>query len=230
MIKKIILLLFLLTNFGFAQTLTETLLLGLAKGIAENGISSSHAYPKFHNGLILINADTIKGQVKIIGSRVCFFNDSIERMYKIKNKPLIRKVASIIFFPFIKNDPKKHFIKANKVNSVRLFAADTLITKNNFMDFIHIEKYPYLLRRIYSGSIEIFDNNYCTDEYPGYIEDGLVVLDNGKIIPSSNSSSPKKYLVNCVNKKFNKVFKSSDFKRRIDVIYWLKGNDSLIAD
>ncbi|MEO6304414.1 MAG: hypothetical protein ABIP51_14710 [Bacteroidia bacterium] len=223
MIKKIIILFFVLTKFGFAQTAPEMLLLGLGNAIRENGIPSGHLEAKFHNGLIVINADTIKGQIKIGGGGVFFFNDSVEKCIK-KNKPFIRKVASVVFFPFINKDPKKNYIKAKKITFVRLYAADSLITKNGYMDFIHIGKSPSLSRRIYSGSVEIFDNNYCTDEYPGYIEDGLVVLDSGKIITAYNSA-PKKYLVNYINKKFNKDFKTSDFKRRIDVIYWLKRND-----
>lgn len=214
-----------ITKFGFTQTLTETLLLSLGQAISENGIPSGPLDAKFHNGLIVINTDTIKGQIKISGGRVFFFNDSVEKCIKIKNKTVVRKVALVLLFPFVNKDPKKNHIKANKITFVRLFAADTLITKNGYMDFIHIGKFPSLYRRIYSGSVEIFDNNYCTDEYPGYIEDGLVVMDNGKIIPSSSSRSPKKYLVNCLNKKFNKDFKTSDFKRRIDIIYWLKHND-----
>jgi hypothetical protein len=200
------------------------MLFSLAKAISENGIPTGPLDAKFHNGLIVINKDTIKGQIRVVGWGVFFFNDSVEKSIKIKNKTFVRKVASVLLFPLVNKDPKKNYIKAKKITFVRLFAADTLITKNGYMDFIHIGKSQSLSRRIYSGSFEIFDNNNCTDEYPGYIENGLVVLDNGKIIPPSNSS-PKKYLVNCINKKFHKDYKTSDFKRRIDVIYWLKCND-----
>ncbi len=229
MTKNIILLLFVITKFGFSQTVAETVLLSIGQGISQIDIPSGPLDAKFHNGLIVINTDTIKGQIKIGSRKVLFFNDSVENCIKIKNKPFIRKLALVLLFPFVSKDPKKNYIKTKQITSIRLFAADTLITKSGHMDFVRIEKFPYLYRRIYSGSVEIFDNNYCTDEYPGYIEDGLVVLDNGKIIPSSNSS-PKKHLVNCINKKFNMDFKTSDFKRRIDVIYWLKRNDINSAD
>jgi hypothetical protein len=231
MIKRITILLLLLTSLVKAQTVLETLLLGLGNAIAQNGIPTSYVAPKFHKGFIVLNTDTLKGQIKVRGNKVCFFNDSIERIIKMKNKPLIRKVASIIFFPFINNDPKRNFIKANRINSVRLFASDTLLTRNNYMDFIHIANSSVLYRRIYSGSIEIFDRNYNTDENPGYVADELIVMDNGKRISDvPNYSIPKKYLVECINKKFNKDFKTSDFRSKIDVIYWLYRNDTNLVD
>lgn len=229
MTKNIILLLLIITKIGFSQTVAETALSLFGQAVSEKGIPSSHIDAKFHNGLIIINTDTIKGQIKIVGKRVHFFNDSVEKCIKIKNKTLIRKVALVLFFPFVSKDPKKNFIKTAKVTSVRIFSADTLITKHSYMDFIHIDNSKSLYRKIYSGSIEIYDDNYCTDEYPGYIEDRLVVVDNGTIIPPSNSS-PKKHLVTCINKKFNKDLKASDFKQRIDVIRWLKGNDINAVD
>lgn len=95
------------------------------------------------------------------------------------------------------------------------------------MDFIKIEKYPYLMRRIYTGSITIYDRNYNTDENPGYIADELIVHDNGKKIADiPYNGGPKKYLVKCINKKFNKDFKPADFRNKTDVIYWLYRNDT----
>ncbi len=229
MTKKLIFFLLVITKFGFTQTIAETIIISLGQAIATEGINSSPLEAKFHNGLIVINADTIKGQIKIDGGTVFFYNDSVEKRIKAKNKSLIRKVASVLLFPFINNNPKRNHIKSKKINFVKLLAADTLITNDGYMDFIHIGKSTSFYRNIYSGSLAIYDLNYCTDEYPGYIENDLVVLENGKIIPRSNNST-KKYLVNCINKKFNKDFKTTDFKKRIDVIHWLKANDGAIAD
>jgi hypothetical protein len=224
MIKKITLLLLVLTNLGLAQTVPETLLLTIGQGISETDFPSSSIRPKFHNGLIFIKSDTIKGQIKVVGKRVYYFNDSVEKSIKLKNKTIVRKVALVVFFPFISKDPKKNFIKTKKVTAVRLFAADTLITKNDYTDFIHIGKSSSIYRRIYSGSIQIFDHDFCTNENPGYINDALTVLDNGKRMDMPYDS-PKKYLIKCINKKFQKDFKTSDFRHIIDVIYWLKLND-----
>ena len=222
MLIRITLLLVFFNRLGFAQTIPEMLFLGVLQGASQIDFNGHPPEPAFHNGLIIINSDTIKGQIKVSSSKVYFFNDSVKKAFK--NHSFIRKASGIIFSPFVNNNPKKNFIKTKEVTSVRLFAADTLITKNNHMDFIHIGNSPRLCRRIYSGSLEIFDYSNTTDETPGYIAEELVVLDNGKIIPPSNSSA-KIYLVNCINKKFNKDYKTSDFKRRIDVIYWLKCND-----
>lgn len=222
MTKQLIFFFLVILKIGFTQTIAETIFISLGQAIASDGINKGPLKGKFHNGLIVINADTIKGQIKIAGGGVFFYNDSVEKLIKAKNKSLIRKVAS--FLLFTSNDPKKNYIKSKKITFVRLFAADTMITKKGFMDFIHIGKSLSFYRKIYSGSLEIYDINYCTDEYPGYIENGLAVLDNGKIIEPS-SISAKKYLVESINNKFNKGFKASDFKRRLDVINWLKQND-----
>lgn len=226
---RITLLLIVFTRLGLAQTIPEMLLFGLLQGVSQIDFNVYPKEPVFHNGLIVMNSDTIKGQIKLVGGRVYYFNDSIEKAIKIKNKPFYRKVLLIVW-PYSK-DPKKNSIKAKKITSVRLFAADSLITKDRHMDFIHIDESPILFRRVYSGSLEIFDRAYTTDEGPGYITAGLVVLDKGKRIEDiPHYNDPKKYLVKCINKKFNKDFKTSDFRRLIDVINWLNKNDMTSVD
>jgi hypothetical protein len=224
MIKKIILLFIILTKVSFAQTVAETILLSLAQGVSESDFLSAYIAPKFHNGFIVINSDTIRGQIKVGGRKVFFFNDSIKKIYK--NHSFVRRASGVMFYPFVRNNPQWNFVRTKKVTSVRLFAADTMITKNSYMDFIHIGTSSSLFRRIYAGSIEIFDRNYITDESAGYFGDNLIVLDNGnRLGDAAPESNPKKYLIKCINKKFDKNFGRTDFRRMIDVIKWLQAND-----
>lgn len=197
MTKYITLLLFSLVDCFLAQTTTDILVSGLGS-VVEVAVRANHVDTEFHNGFIIVNSDTVRGSVKF-GSRRIYYTNGIE---------------------------KKSF-KIKKVTSVRLFAADTLITNNGYMDFIHLGKFSGILyRRIYSGSFEIYDSNFFSDEIPGYIGNDLIILDEGKIIQDPASSSlPKKYMVKCINKKFNKDLKTSDFARKVDVIKWLQLND-----
>lgn len=223
MIKRITLFLLILYKFGLAQTVPEALLLGLGTAAAD-GFQRDLAPTKFHKGFIVTNSDTIKGQIRLGGKRIYFITDSMAKANKAKKPSMARKVTRFIFSPFLRKDFDKKYIKMKQASFVRVYAEDTLITRNGFMDFNHIGPSWLMYRKIYSGSIDIFDHTISTDENRGYIDDDLVVMDNGKIITSTYAIT-KKYLVNCINKKFNKDFKTSDFRRKIDVIYWLKLND-----
>lgn len=226
---RIILLLIVFTRFGLAQTIQETLIVGLLQGASQIDFNGHPPEPVFHDGLMIINSDTVKGQIKVSWGKVYFFNDSVKKTFK--NHSFIRKASGIIFYPFVRNNPKQNSIKSKKITSLRLFAADTLITKNGYTDFIHIGTSSHLFRKIYSGSLEIYDYNNTTNESPGYIAEQLIVLDNGKMIEGiSSETSAKKFLIKCINNKFNKNFVKTDFRHMVDIIKWLNHNDVTLVD
>jgi hypothetical protein len=113
------------------------------------------------------------------------------------------------------------------INSVRLFAADSLLNNKPYTDYIKLkDDKHYLWRQVYKGSFEIYDDLYASNERPGKTGEFFMVKENDtpRIISGFWAISPKKNVINYVNERYSKNFSKKDFNEVTDIINWLKIN------
>jgi hypothetical protein len=156
----------------------------------------------FHKGYMVTNtSDTIEGILRLTSSK---------------------KPDAIT----LKNVDDESSIKIQTLSMIRLLDHDSTLTDSNFTDFIRFEKYPKrFYRLIYSGSFKIYDNNYFITEKVGSIGDQLIIVDPNKPGIQTMTLNIKNKLIQFINTRYNKSFKTTDFHDKLDVINWLKQND-----